>query len=472
MKHENVFVYMISAFAIILTSLAIVAGAGRIMIIYKQSASQKSVLRGVESINNSIQAVVNDFSNILSDASEQKYEDFCKLTEGSQKSFLKETEIENYFKLGVISEFEKATGDGEQLREHIIEVIPKPMFGSITVDENNLPYIYVEKSEDGTLLSASVKNVNFIYKGIPGITRNETIDFSFDFPEAVFYAGNEDVFEYSMMASKGIYVSGETSSFVGNIYAGSHSPIESRDAEVAYGEIGEYGGLNFLATQVGIEADSVVSEGDINLNGSFVIFNPENSSGIKCYANKIRKMRGYVSDSIYSITGDFYGVKDMPESEMSFYASIKDTAKTTLLGIAEIPFYYDSNNDKSYEGEYRKIISSEDVEITEDITGIIFTSGNVIVNAGCNVEGLILCADRIYLLGNNSIVANSTIVKKIIADEITENNSEVDDEVIQDSDEFGSEIDSGIVYHALDYIGGLDYPGLKSPNYYVIPYQE
>jgi len=471
MKSNHGIVSLAAIFAVVLIGLAILSGAGRMMVIYKQSASQKSIMRGVESIDAATQAITDDFAFILDSASQNKYKAFCELVKKSGDSPLKERDIENYFKIGVLSEFSDRAGEGDGLYEHICKIIEPVTEGRIELDSENKPYMYVDKTEDGMILSASVKNVRLIYHGIPGIERRETVNFNFDFPEAIFYAGNEDIFEYCMMAEKGIYVTGATSSMVGNIYAGVHSATESRDLEVAYGEIGSYGGLNFLSTQVGIKADKVFSEGDINLNGSFVIFNPDRSSGVKCYADKIRKIRGYSSDSLYSITGDFFVGNELPEGEIQAYTQIKDDAKTTLSGIDEIPFYYDSNNDKEYTGSYRKIISSEDVEISEDITGIVFTPGNVIVDAGCNVEGLILSGDRIYAMGNNSIVSNASIVKSIVADEIEDNNKNTlkDEKIPENENDF---VSSGIVYHALDYIGGLVYPGLTAPNYYVIPYQE
>jgi len=473
MKRNHVMFFLVSVFAITLMGLGVFAGFGRMMIIYKQSVSQKSVLRGVESINVATQAVTDDFAYIIDKASHNKFDALKKVADDNSGKKIKQSELENYFRMGVINELRDSVGDKGELRNYLNEVIPQPVFGSIHIDDETDPYINVEKNADDMVIAASVKDVVFVYDGIPGITRREKVNFTINFPQAVFYSGNEEIFDYCMMSGKGIYASGATSSFVGNIYAGNHPATESREAEVAYGEVGAYGGLNFLSTQVGIEADRIVSMADINLNGSFVIFNPSTEAEIKCFGGKIRKIRGYNSDSIYSMNGQFFDIDEIPESEVVQYLQMRDAAETTILGIRDIPFYYDSNNDSTYDGEYRKIVSSEDVEITEDITGIIFTSGNVIINAGCNVEGLILSGDRIYLLGNNNIVSNASIAKNIISDEMLDDGSLDEDEkevIIVDGEE--QLVSSGVVYHALDYMGGLELPGLRTQNYLVVPYQE
>lgn len=473
MKRSRGAIFLLSIFAVLFLYLTILSCAARGMIFYKQSASQKSVLRGVESIDAAVDVITKDFSDIVSKSVVAKYEAFTEIAEDDSLSPLKESELDNYFRMGVLSDFEDTVGKGDELFDYIESIIPKPTSGTLYIDPECKPYLKVDTSSEGNILSAFVKNVTLVYKGIPGITRKETIDFEIVFPEAIFYAGNEDIFNYCMMAGKGIYISGDTSSLVGDIFAGSHQAVESRDAEIAYGEIGAYGGLNFLSTQVGIQSDNIVSKADINLNGSFVIFNPNESGNVNCFAGKIRKIRGYSSDSMYSMAGDYKNTEELSADDFSLYKKYCDLADETLAGVGEIPFYYDSNNDSRYSGEYRKIISTEDIEISEDITGIVFTPGNVIINAGCNVEGLILAGDRIYALGNNSIVSNAKIVKKIISDEIDEmalyekeNNN---DEIVLNDD---GTVDSGVIYHALDYMGGLVYPGLLEQDYYVIPYQE
>ena len=85
--------------------------------------------------------------------------------------------------------------------------------------------------------------------------------------------------------------------------------------------------------------------------------------------------------------------------------------------VDDITSVYYSRDDHTYSGRYDKIISNEDVTITEDFTGVVITNGNVIIEAGCNIEGLIICGDRIYIYGNNNIVSNREVVRAIVEEE-------------------------------------------------------
>ncbi|MCR5672981.1 MAG: hypothetical protein K6F87_04630, partial [Lachnospiraceae bacterium] len=72
-----------------------------------------------------------------------------------------------------------------------------------------------------------------------------------------------------------------------------------------------------------------------------------------------------------------------------------------------------------------------------------------IIHRDVNFEGVILCGDRIYAMGNNNIVANPGIARALIASEGTE--------------EYGIKVK--------DYLGGMKSEGLKVPDHYVIPYR-
>lgn len=459
---------LLSVFSVVLIFLGVLYGIGQGMVFYKQSASQKSILRGVESISDAITFVADDFSKIVSEQVERKYETYKTIADSHRQNPYKESELRRNFHEAVYYGFLEHIGGEDNIASYLESTMPQPKTGTLSLDKESKPYVHVEKDEQGDIISASIRNVVLVYDGIPGIRRTEKVRFDLILPEAIFNGGDERLFDFCMVSGKGIYATGATSSFVGNIYAGTHDGSQSRDIEVSYGEIGTYGGINFMSTQVGIESDRIISEGDINLNGSFVIFNPENSKRVKCYASKIRKMRGYSANSMYSMNGDFIEHGAVPENEMDELMQLRKMAGEALGGVAEIPFYYDSNNDNKYDKDYRKIISSEDVEIGEDITGIVFSAGNVIVKAGCNVEGIIMCADRIYLQGNNNIVANDNVVNKVVADELTEETADIaEEEPIP-----GEEYTSDVVYRGIDYIGGFIIPGLKRQNVYVIPYQE
>lgn len=455
---------------ILMIMLGLLAGAGKAMVFYKQSVSQKEVVRGVESLSEASLTIAENLSGIAEKAAHEKYEVFDKLSRERKDNPFKETTLEDYYKCGIVASMEEIIGGEENLPDYISSLIPNSSHGTVTLDESARPHFVVEKGKEGHVISASLCDVVLKYDSVPGATRTEKLRFDIVFPQATFYAGNEEMLDYCMMAAKGIYAQGATSSFVGNIFAGEHLATESREIEVAYGEIASYGGINVLRTQVGIQADRIISQADMNLSGAFVIASPQENGRLKCYLRQLRKMRGYDSESMCSIEGDVFDIRELPESEMEEYSRIIDMANLSLSSLYDIPFYYDSINDPYYEGEYRKIISSEDVEINESITGIVFTPCNVIVGPDCNIEGLVMSGDRIYLQGNNSIVSNSNVVKKILSDEIAETNerkSEIEDEL----SDMGEER-SDVFYHALDYIGGLKYPGIEYPDYYIIPYQE
>ena len=453
-------------FGILFCGCCVLMCGAKAMGYYKESVSQRALVRGIDSISLASSDIAADMSDKARKAANEKYEAFRELAERSGEEAYTEPELEDYFKQGLIISVKEAIGEeGTEIADYVNRVLSDSGYDMLRVDEEDLPYFEVKQTPDGWIESAGIRNVNLIYDGIPGAARTQKCRFDICFPDATFYAGNKDLFEYCMMADKGIYISGPTSSIVGNIYAGEHTSKESRDIETAYGEIGSYGGLNVLSTQVGIEAQKIVTPANINLVGSFVIFSGGDSGKLSCFAKEMRKVRGYSSETMYSLDGEFLSVSELAEAKMEEYTKLLRLATVSLSSLETIPFYYDSVNDDSYDGTYRKIISSEDVEVSSDVTGVIFTPGNVIIDAGCNVEGLILCGDRIYIQGNNNIVSNAAVVKKVIGEEIAKNGY-IDNE---DAADDGFE---EVRYNALDYIGGLAYPGMKEPDYYCIPYQE
>ena len=99
------------------------------------------------------------------------------------------------------------------------------------------------------------------------------------------------------------------------------------------------------------------------------------------------------------------------------YEEIISLVGSVAASIDDISSTYKSSEDESYKGTYQKIISNEDVTLTEDYTGVIVTGGNVIIEAGCNVEGLVVSGDRIYVYGNNNIVSSRDVVRTVISEE-------------------------------------------------------
>ena len=216
---------------------------------------------------------------------------------------------------------------------------------------------------------------------------------------------------------KGTYITGQTSSFVGSMYAGTHEFEEGREAEVIYGEKDPYGGFNFLTTQAAVFADSLITTGDINLKGAFVLFGSEDDQ-ISIYANTINDIENYPSKTEYTIYGDSF-LRDGSTAFVNeeHYEDIIRLINSVAGSIDDISSVYDSSKDPSYRGSLRKIISNEDVTVAEDFTGVIITGGNVIIESGCNVEGLVISGDRIYVYGNNNIVSSRDAVHKVLEEE-------------------------------------------------------
>ena len=99
------------------------------------------------------------------------------------------------------------------------------------------------------------------------------------------------------------------------------------------------------------------------------------------------------------------------------YEEIINMISSTADVIDDIEIDYRSQDDPAYTGKYSKIISNEDVTLNGDFSGVIITAGNVIIENGCNVEGLVIAGDRIYIYGNNNIVSSREIVNAITQEE-------------------------------------------------------
>lgn len=249
-----------------------------------------------------------------------------------------------------------------------------------------------------------------------------------------------------MAADKGIYVTGKTSTIIGNIYAGTHSPKEMRKAEALYNESEHFGGVNIMSTQLAIESDKIVTDGNVNMKGAFVVFGSEKKP-VEIIAKDIKETDNIASKNIYALFGTHSANDASNEKAMVTEA---------LKFLPSIEHYYDSENDVSYEGKYRKILSSTDVTVSSDVTGIIMTPGSVIIEEGVNVEGLILSGDRIYVQGNNNIVASVDVMRGIIKEELYQ-------EVYVYKNPVTDEERALNKLHLLvkDYLGGIEYRGIK-----------
>ena len=149
---------------------------------------------------------------------------------------------------------------------------------------------------------------------------------------------------------------------------------------------------------------------------------------------------------MYALIGEYESLAEESAEKKPVMQAMKE--------FENIEYYYDSENDWAYTGKYRKIISSTDITLYDDVTGIVITPGNVIVEENVNVEGLIICGDRIYIQGNNNIVSSPEVLRGIVKEEI-----------YQDCyvDEPASQRDNMTNIHLklTDYLGGIEYRGVK-----------
>lgn len=358
---------------------------------------------------------------------------------------------DNYYNTGINVSEEEAV---ELYKKTALEILKK-QYADIGTINARIPVL---KSGDLTLddrlkINIDLKNDVATLKGVKvdftyGTKYADSVDVeaSAGLRKIVFYDENTEIFKYAMIAPKGIYITGKTSTIMGNIYAGVHSPSELRKAEALYGETENYGGLNIMTTQLAFYGDKIVSEGDVNMKGAFVIFGSEEQP-VSIYAKNVNEMDVLAAKNMYALFGDIKG------------DSISDDTDKVLEAIEnfdDIEKYYDSNNDKTYTGTYRKIISATDVTVRNDVTGIIITPGSVIIEAGVNVEGLIICGDRIYLQGNNNVVSSVEVLRKILREELSGEMYAVDD-----SETLEEQARNSIHLDMKDYLGGIEYRGMQ-----------
>ena len=324
-----------------------------------------------------------------------------------------------------------------------LSAVYSPDKGNIAIDADNKPSLQtVYDEQTGEMSKIRFSNLNLVYTYGNNYSKSRTYEYEIDIPSGIFFDGNDDLFDYSMIAQKGIYITGSTSSIVGNIFAGTHTVEEYRKAESGYGEREIYGGINVLSTQLGIDADKVISTGEINLKGAFAVLGTEEDP-ITIYSGGINELSGIFLNTSYNLNGNL-----KPRSGREYENAVKliNSSKGMIDGFS---LYYDSNNDEAYTGKYRKILSGTDVNIAGDFTGVIITSGNVIIEADSNVEGFILASDRIYIQGNNNIVSNRDIMREIITEEY-------------------ERTDRDPAFAISSYLGGLKNKGMEKCQEYMV----
>lgn len=434
---------------IVLFANSILLSAGRAVALYKQSAIQNSIIQGVQHINNASNAVISKISEVAREHANIQYDDLRAVIDNPNSVALTEEEMDSYFRRGYYNRLRKELGaSSEELCDNLDGIITAAGIKNVRVVHDGKAMLVSDITEDDDITSISIENVTYEYTDPIIGNRQDKLCYTINIPDATFYTGNDDLFEYALLAGKGLYITGATSSIVGDIYAGSHTLEESRDLEDIYGEIGTYGGINILSTQLGVSADRIISEGDININGSFVIFEPQREI-LSCYGRDLNAVEGYADSTMYSLAGDFHNIITLDEASLTDYESCIDGASRYISRLSGIPIYYDSDNDENYKGPYRKIIANTDIDISGDFKGIIMTPYNVIVNNGATIEGLIISGDRVYMRGGNTVISSMDILREIVEYE----NASTDE------------------YKAKDYIGGLRYSTIVDPDYYVVPYR-
>lgn len=433
---------------IVLFAVSILVAAAGARGILSEAARQRGIVRGVQALSDAETILARRISDIAREAGAGQYERTAALAAGGGGSSLSEEDLEDTFRQGYCDAIRGAFGtDGEGLCAGLNSYL-SGYAGVITVSDDPRTSFTRKRDAKGRLTKLAIENVTVCYDHPISGKRTDTVSFDIQFPDAVFHAGSDELFEYCMVSRKGIYITGRTSSIIGNVYAGSHKADECREAEVEYGETGTYGGINILSTQLGIKADRIVSGGDINANGSFVVISPADGR-LECFGQRINEREGFSKDARVTLNGTFHQIGVMGKKDPEAYTETVKLVDTSLSRLSQIEIYYDSDNDGGYSQRYRKLMSASDIEIRHDFTGIIATPGNVIVHNDVNIEGIILCGDRIYTMGNNNIVANPAVAREII----------------------GGEFAGAYGMRAGDFIGGMKKAGLTEPEYYVLPYK-
>ncbi|MCR4739018.1 MAG: hypothetical protein K5886_02005 [Lachnospiraceae bacterium] len=319
---------------------------------------------------------------------------------------------------------------------------------------NGTPVFDIKHDKDGSITGCSINRLRLEYAEGGEVITAARYDSNLDYPRAYFTSGSDGLFDYSLVAMKGLYIMGDTSSVIGNVYAGSHSRDERRGAEGMYGEVGRYGGINILSTQIAFNSEKVISLSDINIKSSYVVFGTE-SEPVRIFGQAINEIEGYNLDNVVNLNGEFSD--DLKDAEL---LSEKQSILSDTEGLLSLYDYYDSDNDSDYGGPFRKILSNYDVILSDDFTGVVITSGNVIIEPDTNVEGSIIALDRIYVRGNNNLVANRDIAAALIDYERdgagNEAGNRAENEVRADTYE-----DEAVISHdIMDYIKNIQYQGL------------
>jgi len=410
------------------------------------------VTRGLDGLDDSRRIISEDLNLKVDESSFQAFEILTDLLYDKSAN-ISEEEVQECYRNITLNLIKakygmKASGIAPIYVEEfstLDSLLPELKQGNLTIATDSEPEIIL----DGDNIVIKNINVRFNYNSL--YDEGTSFDVSAPIREMTFYDENRELFTYSMVAGQGIYITGKTSTILGNVYAGTHAPSEMRKAEALYGESGSFGGVNVMSTQVGIYADKIVTDGNVSMKGAFVVMGSD-AQPMKVYAREIRQTDNIASKNIYALIGEVSG-EDVSE--------IKNIVSEATAGFEKIDHFYDSDNDVTYTGKYRKIISSTDITVSNDVTGIIMTPGNVIIEEGVNVEGLIICGDRIYVQGNNNIVSSADILRRMLKEELYDDiYTDVDEEITLEEKSLAS-----VHLFVKDYFGGITRRGIERDGF-------
>lgn len=312
----------------------------------------------------------------------------------------------------------KKLGNDEALTDILRDLLPASSDTGFVISDAPAPSFTIDLDESlGELKQCVVKDVILGYMKNGSNAGQRIIELRISPTAAEFADAEVDINDYCMLGMKGIYITGGTSSIEGNVYAGTHIYEESREDETAYGEKDPYGGINILDTVVDMHGDTIITTGDINIKGSAVIMGSEKES-ISVFANTLNEIESLPGETGYTVNGKLF-LKDGSTgySNEERYDEIMAVMNETEGRISVINSVYSSDDDSTYNAGVQKTLSDKDVTVENDYRGVIITTGNIYVEEGVNVEGLLIAGDRICVRGNNSIVRNSEAVNTLLAEE-------------------------------------------------------
>lgn len=202
-------------------------------------------------------------------------------------------------------------------------------------DEDNIPGKYI------------FKDVRVSYRdpddsGVTGTGYESTIttDIEIEVPYLNFFQDSSRIFEYAMIANRGIYFDGDhdklnsrgARTVVGNVYAGlgtESDPDSSANIKKYQGidavsqKVGLYGGLNMYNSDITFSSNYLIAKGDINLRSSTVNFESQSAVEGQVWTESIRTVAaadvrnetGHVGSKISSRNTSFYVANDMELNE-------------------------------------------------------------------------------------------------------------------------------------------------------------